>query len=292
MVTLPTEKVKASYISPRVITIYSKPKSGKTTILSMLDKILMLDFEGSTDLVDAVKVTIIGLIQPNETPEQTAARHNNINEHGNPQPLYYLTEIILELRKKEVVYEYLAIETATKLEDLCIWDATENYMKSPVGKYFNKYSEEEANLMGDPMKKHQLKPRKDWKDVRHLAKGAGYMWIQDSFEKWIEYLKPLAKYIIITAHIKISFLEKKGYAQEVEIKDLDLTGKVKALLGQLLSDGIGYFYREGNKGYLSFEVLDDTISGSRAASLEGRKILISEKLEDGTIKTYWNEIYK
>ena len=57
-------------------------------------------------------------------------------------------------------------------------------------------------------------------------------------------------------------------------------------------DAIAYMKIDGAKRYLVF-VQDDNnaTSGSRCKHLAGKEILISERLEDGTIKTYWENIY-
>lgn len=289
---LPTEKVPAAYKSPRVLVLYSQPKAGKTTVLSQLPNSLLIDFERGTDHIDAVKVTIVGLIQPNanryavtETEEVTAARH----KRGE----YYLTEVITALREGHT-YKYLILDTLTSLEDLCKWDATEMYMNAPVGKKFNRWSEEEVLESGNKLVFGALKPRSQWKDVTTLGEGFGYRWLRDSYDKWIGYIKPLVPHLICTGHLKVSVMagKKEKTDEVVEVKDLDLTGKIKSMTTQLIADATGYFYREGTKGYISFEASDTVKVGSRAAHLSDKKFLISEKLEDGTIKTYWENIFK
>jgi transcription termination factor Rho len=44
-IILPTGKVPAQALSPRNLIIFSKPKTGKTTLLSQLDNCLILDLE-------------------------------------------------------------------------------------------------------------------------------------------------------------------------------------------------------------------------------------------------------
>lgn len=279
---LPTEKTPAKYVSPRVLVLYSHPKAGKTTILAQLEKSLILDLERGTDLVEARKLSIIGLVPPGGEPKEQLEKRYDLKD-------FYLSEAITVLRKGHS-YKYLIVDTLTQLESWCIWDATFSYMNSPIGKNFNRYDIEDQNLSGGRLIAGHLKPKNEWKDVLTLPKGAGYSWLRDSYEKWLTYLKPLAPYMIYTAHLKLSQNQKES--GEVEVKDLDLTGKIKSLTTQLVADATGYFYRDGKKGYISFEATDEVRCGSRAGFLSDQHILISEKLEDKTIKTYWENIYK
>jgi hypothetical protein len=75
------------------------------------------------------------------------------------------------------------------------------------------------------------------------------------------------------------------------VSDLALIGKNSFLIPSRV-DAIAHMKIDGNKRYLVF-VQDDnnTTSGSRCKHLSGKEILISERLEDGTIKTYWENIY-
>lgn len=44
-IVLPTSKIQPTETEPRVLVIFSKPKSGKSTALSLLDNNLILDTE-------------------------------------------------------------------------------------------------------------------------------------------------------------------------------------------------------------------------------------------------------
>ena len=63
---LPNEKTKASRINPKKIILFGKPKIGKTTALSQLDNCLILDLEGGTSYVDALKIDILELARQQE----------------------------------------------------------------------------------------------------------------------------------------------------------------------------------------------------------------------------------
>lgn len=108
---LPTEKVKATSKSPKKLVLYSPPKAGKTTALSYLENNLIIDLEGGSDFLDALKVSI-----------------NSIEE---------LNELCVELKKQNKPYRYLTIDTVTKLEEMILPLAKSLYNATPMGKNFN-----------------------------------------------------------------------------------------------------------------------------------------------------------
>jgi len=108
---LPTVKVKASRKSPKNMIIYGPPKIGKTTVLSQLDDCLIIDLEDGSDMVDALKV-----------------KANSLKE---------LQAIGTEIMKQGRPYKYIAIDTISKLEEMCEGYAKQIYMKTPMGKNFD-----------------------------------------------------------------------------------------------------------------------------------------------------------
>lgn len=291
MLELPTQKTPAKLVDPRIIVLYSKPKIGKTTITANLESNLILDFEEGTDMVDAVKLTIIGLqrytYDPVETKEQEAARH--------AEGKYYLIEVLRALKKKKeetgkLPYTFITVDTVTRLEEMCEADATDAYMQSPQGRGWNRYSPEEEEMNPNHVT-GTLKPRAKWEPVTKLGRGYGYRWLWESYEKWINRLKPFCEHLILVGHVKlVSIVKKEG--TEVDQKDLELTGKIKQLTTSKYADAIGYVYRSGLENYVSFMPTDEVACGSRAAHLEGQNILISKKLENGKVEVYWHNIFK
>lgn len=297
MVILPTQKIVATQIDPRVLIMYSMPKVGKTTILASLPNCLILDSQGGTDMVDAMKIRVIGLkpdpYSPPETPEMVEDRH--------AKQQYYLSEIIVALRAEIVnlggkfPYQFGAFDVITDFEDWCEYEATIMYMASPQGRSWNRWDEDDvlagARVDGKPVTPGTLKPKFKWDSVLKLGKGYGYQWLREAYRKWIDFLKPLFPTLVLSGHVRlVTTVKKEG--KEVESKDLDLTGKNKQYTTGHLADVTGYLHRDGGKCYISFIASDEVICGSRCPHLEGQDILISEKMKDGTIKTYWNNIFK
>ena len=199
-IKLPTGKVPAAHKSPKNLIIFSKPKAGKTTLLSQLDDCLILDLENGSDYVDAMKVKATSLA---EIKQIGAA----IKEAGNP-------------------YKYIAVDTITALEEMCIPYAEELYTRSPMGK----------NWPTEGKAKHG--------SLLNLPNGAGYPWLREAFVKVIDYIKTWAPRTILVGHVKDTLLEKNG--SNFTSLDLALTGKLK-LIATSNSDAIGYLFRKGNK---------------------------------------------
>jgi hypothetical protein len=106
-ISLPTGMVSAVTKSPKNLVIFSKPKVGKTTLLSQLPNSLLIDLEDGSDYVSAVKIKIT-------TIQDLFNLETAINNAGKP-------------------YKYIAIDTISALEEFCIPYAEFLYSKSPMG---------------------------------------------------------------------------------------------------------------------------------------------------------------
>ncbi len=242
---LPMAKVKAEAKSPKNLVIFSKPKVGKTTLLSTLDNCLIIDLEDGSDYVDALKLKA-------KSVADIVTIGNMIIDAGRP-------------------YKYIALDTITALETICVPYAEELYSKSLMGKeWFTKHKAQYGTILNMP-------------------NGAGYPWLRQAFEKVLNYVKTLAPHVIFVGHIKDTLLEKNG--AEFNSLDLDLTGKLKRITTSN-SDAIGYIYRKGKKNVLSFMTTDEIACGARPEHLRNQEIVISEPAEDGKgIITHWNKVY-
>ncbi len=238
------KKVSAETKSPKNLIIFSKPKVGKTTLLSELENCLILDLEDGTDYVDAIKLKA-------KSVEDIKAIGKAIKEANYP-------------------YQYVAVDTITALEEMCIPLAEDMYSKSSMGK--NWFTE------GKPK----------YGTILNMPNGAGYPWLREAFTKVVDYIKTWAPRVILVGHVKDIVLEKNG--SEVNALDLDLTGKLKRITSSQ-SDAIGYLYRKGNKNILSFKTSDEISCGARPEHLRNQEVVLSELGEDNKIKISWNNIY-
>lgn len=107
-IELPLAPVKATVKSPKELIIFSKPKVGKTTLMSHLPNCLILDFENGSDYVDAMKLKVTDIST--------------------------LKSIGKAIKEADYPYKYIAVDTVTALEEFCIDYAEDLYSKSSMGK--------------------------------------------------------------------------------------------------------------------------------------------------------------
>jgi hypothetical protein len=241
---LPTKKIKAMSQNPRNMIIFSKPKVGKTTLLASLEDCLILDLENGSDYVDAMKL-----------------KANSIAD------IVKIGTLILAQGKP---YKYIAVDTITALEEMCIPYAEELYSKTAMGK----------NWFTDGKSKYGA--------ITNLPNGAGYPYLRQAFEKIIAYIKTLAPHVILLGHVKDTLLEKNG--TEFNALDLQLTGRIKSITAAY-SDAIGYLYRKGDKNILSFKTTDEVNCGARPEHLRNQEIEISTFDKDGNIQVDWTKVF-
>lgn len=238
---IPKEKTKRKTDNPKNLIMFGLPKVGKTTLLSMLPKCLIVDFEDGTDYVEAYSVKI-----------------------SNYKQLFALAK---ELRETPGQFEFIAFDTTTALEDIALPYANKLYRETVMGKNFD-----------------------EGENVLKLPNGAGYQYLREAMQKMIGWFEKIIPNIILVGHVKDKSLNENG--TELNVKDLDLTGKIGRILSAA-SDAICYIYRDTETGSVMANFGDGSsvLCGSRIAQLSGKTILLSEKLEDDTIKTYWENIY-
>ena len=246
-IVLPTTMSPAVTKSPKNLLIFSKPKVGKTTLLASLPNCLLIDLENGSDYLAAMKL-----------------KANTIQE------LFAIEAAILKAGRP---YDYIALDTITALEDLCIPYAEYMYSKSPMGaNWFTPLTGGKA--------KHGT--------IINMANGAGYPWLRQAFGDVLKRINLLAPRVILLGHVKDTLLEKNGVS--FEALDIQLTGKLKQSTTSK-ADAIGYLVRKGNKNILSFKTQDEILCGARPEHLRNKEIIISEIDADGNIITHWDEIF-
>lgn len=252
MIELPKEKIKANRVNPKKLILFSKPKVGKTEMLSALDNCLLIDLENGSEFVNAMKINVLDI-----------AKQNDIS------PIAALKEVISKIKaaNKEAgkfVYKYGAIDTVTALEDHVLLLANKLYTQTPQGR----------NWQGD--------------DVTTLPQGAGYQYTRKALWLVLGELEECFETLIILGHLKDKFVEKEG--KEMTERGLDLIGKSAAILCSQV-DAIGYVYREDNKTIVNFQPSDSLICGSRSEHLKDQKITVIESDENGKLTIDWSKIF-
>jgi hypothetical protein len=243
-ITLPTTKQKPVSTSPDNLIIFSKPKVGKTTLLASLPNCLILDLEKGSKYVEALKISA-------ESTDEIIAIGKAIKEAGYP-------------------YKYVAIDTVTALEEICLPLAEKLYTETPMGK----------NWPTDGRAKYG--------SLLNLPNGAGYPWLREAMTKIISYVKMWAPRVILCCHVKDVLLEKNG--AEFTALDINVTGKMKMILASQ-SDAIGYLYRKGNTNILSFKTKDEVSCGARPEHLRNQEFVVSNIEDNGQVTVDWSKIY-
>lgn len=110
MVKLPTKKHAPRAENAKLLVIFGKPKSGKTTLLASLDNCLIIDLENGTDYLESLSL-----------------KASNLTE---------LAEIREAIKAEKCPYKYIAIDTITKLEEMIMPLAVRMYQDTPMGKKF------------------------------------------------------------------------------------------------------------------------------------------------------------
>lgn len=242
---LPKQIVKAEHTNPRRLFIFSNPKCGKTSLVAKLPKALLIDLEEGSDFVDALKIKA-------KTINDLRAISKEIGEEN------------AKLGEGKFVYDYIIIDTVTRLQDMVKDLALDLYKDTAMGK----------NYKGD--------------DILKLPQGGGYYYLREAFEKVYSAFDRKSKCLILLGHIKPSSITKDG--KELMAKDIDLTGKIKSITAANM-DAIGYLYRKGSECILSFKTSEeDLATGARPEHLRNQEIVVSEMTEKGFI-THWDKIF-
>lgn len=243
MLTLPIKRNEPKVSNPRFLVLFGKPKSGKTTLLSFLDQCLIIDLEGGSEFLEALSVQARSVADLGEIAQAIKAK-------------------IAELGKKP--YKRIAIDNATRLEEICLPYAATLYRQLPTAKKW------------------------EGTDVRTLPNGAGYLYLREAVKKVINMFKDLCDQFILIGHTKDKIINKEG--EELTEMAIDLVGK----LGDIVcgeADAVGYVYRKKNQTIISFEGGDNSIIEARAKHLRGKKIVIAESNDDNDVTVDWDKIY-
>jgi Cdc6-like AAA superfamily ATPase len=244
-IVLPDAPQPAGRQSPSTLLIYGPPKVGKTKVLSLLPDNLIVDLEKGSQKIEAMRVEA-----------------NSVKELGA------LFGAIKERAKK---YDYITIDTISKLEEMVLPKAMELYRSSPMSS---------VTFKSD--------------NVLDLPQGAGYRWLREAFQNVLDAYHPMpAKCFIMTAHLRARYLEGKD-GTEVMTRDLELTGKIRTITGAAV-DAIGYVYRssENNRELrISFQAQEGSTMGSRCQHLAGQDFVLAKSDEAGKIIEHnWNKIF-
>lgn len=116
MLILPTEKSIPKVNNPKLLIIFGKPKSGKSTLMAALDNNLIIDLENGYQALSAL---IVQARSVKDLGDIANALRDKIKELGH------------------FPYKYITIDNATRLEEMCLSYAKSLYNATPQGKNWN-----------------------------------------------------------------------------------------------------------------------------------------------------------
>lgn len=176
-----------------------------------------------------------------------------------------LKELCLEIKKAGNPYKFIAVDTVTTLEEFAKPIALANYKKTPAGASF------EGDILLAPM-------------------GSGYAYVREAVEKILSMISSVTTNVILVGHVKDKAIVSSSGAEVGNIKDFDLTGKLGRILAAK-SDAIGFVYRDEDSNLcINFETNGEATAGARPMHLANKKIIVSEKTDDGFI-SHWDRIF-
>lgn len=264
MIELPTERKKVENYNPKLIVLYGRPKSGKSTIMAALDSNLIIDLEDGYRALPVMAVNA-----------------RNIND------LFEIRNAVFNKAKelKTFPYKYITIDNATRLEEMCLSYAAQLYRNTPMGANWGYLKNPDGSYKTD---KNGLRIVDNTADVRLLPNGSGYLHLRNAVKKAIDMFKNLCETLILVAHVKDRQIQVDG--EEMNEMAIDLAGKLSDIIcGE--ADAIGYIYRSGKDTIMSFEGGDNILREARPLHLRGKKFVVAQSDENNEIKVDLSKVF-
>jgi len=243
MITVPTEKVPASKFNPKRMVIYGQAKIGKSSMLAQLENNLIIDTEGGTEYMEAMAVQARTVEDLGQIAQAIKEKNAEVGHN---------------------FYKYITIDTATRLEEICLPWAAREY-KQTVDKSWT------------------------GTDVRDIGFGAGYRVLYSCIDRILSLFQGLCDTFIITCH---TYEDVDGKSDAIQRTSLSLPKQTRKEVERFY-DCIGYCYRKGKETHLSFVGGDNFIKGTRIEHLREKDIIVAEWDDDeDKLVTHWDRIFK
>ena len=264
-IVLPTERRKATDYNPRLMVLFGKPKSGKSSLMASLDNNLIIDLEDGYRSLD---VMCVQARSARDIFDVKAAIEKKNQENGG-----------------KPYYRFITIDNATRLEEMALPFAAALYRQTSMGDSWGYKKDRIGNILLDEKGNKVLDPKAD---VRQLPSGAGYLYLRNALKEMIHMFQPLCDTLILVCHTKDKQIRKDD--EETTEMAVDLAGK----LGDIIcgeADAIGYVSRQDNKTLLTFKGGDNNIKGSRPLHLREKIFCVAESDAEGNLKVDMSPIF-
>lgn len=266
MIELPTERRPIQQYNPRLLVLFGKPKSGKSTLMASLDNNLIIDLEDGYKALSVMSVVA-----------------------KDAYALFDVKKALAEAMEKtggKYPYKFITIDNATRLEEIALPYAAAMYRKTTMGASWGLLKDPRTGLTKkDEKGKNVIDPNAD---VRLLPQGAGYLYLRKAVRELIDMFKPFCETLILVAHVKDRQINKNG--KEMSEMAVDLAGK----LGDIIcgeADAIGYIYRDGKNTVVSFEGGDNTIREARPIHLRGKSFIVATSDDSNNVNVDMSKLF-
>ena len=261
---LPTERRKATDYNPRLMVLFGKAKSGKSTLMASLDNNLIIDLEDGYRALDVMCVQARSASDIYQI--KSAIEQKNQENGGKP------------------FYRFITIDNATRLEEMSLIVAAGLYRRTPMGATWGYKKDSIGNILVENGRK-VIDPKAD---VRQLPNGAGYLYLRQALKEMVNMFRPLCDTLILVCHVKDKQIKKND--EETTEMAVDLAGKTGDIIcGE--ADAIGYVSRQDNKTLITFKGGDNVIRGSRPLHLREKVFCVAESDEEGNLKVDMSKIF-
>lgn len=189
MIELPTKRREAQNYNPKLLVLFGKPKSGKSTLMASLEDNLIIDLEDGYRALSVMSVL---------------AR--------NVSTLFEIRQALQDKASKEgkLPYKYITIDNATRLEELALPYAAHLYRTSTqLGASWGLLKDPKNPLLNAKDKNGKPIPDPN-ADVRLLPQGAGYLYLRKAVRELIDMFKPFCETLILVGHVKDKQIQKNG----------------------------------------------------------------------------------
>lgn len=264
--------------TPATLLYSAKPKIGKTTMLSKLEKNLIINLEKNgasflpkeikrfncSNILEAKPSSISKLLT-----EDIETKVLELGEISNPIiRLRSLNRILSALIVLNKPYDYVRIDTITQADIDSEWLGTEEYMDGLQGKSFNRVPE-----AGKPSSQWKRMSYGDpeYQSVIEIGQN-GWRWSRNVMVDLLNLSRQASKKCTIyVCHVRDKMISK-GDKGEVYIKDLALTGTVADIYARNV-DAVASVFQNNSSGELtiSFKGNEEKTGGNRGSigSYEG-----------------------
>ena len=113
MIELPTERRPIQQYNPRLLVLFGKPKSGKSTLMASLDNNLIIDLEDGYKALSVMSVVAKDAYALFDVKKALAEA---MEKNGGKYP-----------------YKFITIDNATRLEEMALPYAAAMYRKTTMG---------------------------------------------------------------------------------------------------------------------------------------------------------------